>query len=503
MTRDVTPSLKARSWSRPTSGARRPGSPTRSSSATGEPATSSSSGSARGGALWARRIASEIARVDGVAAPVGRARHHAVPRRPGVSRGRARSSAPTSRTSTARSSSSSTTSSSPDGRSAPPSTRSPTSDGRGSIQLAVLVDRGHRELPMRADYVGKNLPTSAKESVKVLFEETDGTDGVEIHESLSDRQRRACCRSPTSAGTRSTQILHQAESFEAIGEREIKKVPTLRGRTVVNLFYENSTRTRVSFEIAAKRLSADVVNVAAAGVERREGREPAGHGAHAARARRGRDRPAPPGRRRAGAARAAHRSGGDQRRRRLARAPDAGAARHVHGAAPLRDASRACASAIVGDIAHSRVARSGALGFKRMGADVVLVAPPTLIPLGVTAFGCEVSLRPRRRARATLDVVYLLRLQLERHARRRVPAERRTSSGAATALTRERLARMQPGAVVMHAGPMNRGVEIDWEAAEAENALIEAAGVGRRRRADVAALHAARLRARRREEVAS
>jgi aspartate carbamoyltransferase catalytic subunit len=127
---------------------------------------------------------------------------------------------------------------------------------------------------------------------------------------------------------------------------------------------------------------------------------------------------------------------------------------------------------IVGDIAHSRVARSGALGFKRMGADVVLVAPPTLVPLGVNAFGCEVSY-DLDAVIGDLDVVYLLRLQLERHRDAEfLPNEHEFWSG--YALTRERLARMKSGSVVMHAGPMNRGIEIDWDAAEAENALIEA-----------------------------
>jgi aspartate carbamoyltransferase catalytic subunit len=269
-------------------------------------------------------------------------------------------------------------------------------------------------------------------------------------------------------------ILHQAESFEAIGEREIKKVPTLRGRTVVNLFYENSTRTRVSFEIAAKRLSADVVNVAAASSSVAKG-ESLRDTAHTLRAL-GADaivlrHPA---------------SGAPAQLARFTEAAviNAGDGSHEHPTQALLDMytiRRRFAKdgkgidglrvAIVGDIAHSRVARSGALGLRRMGADVVLVAPPTLIPLGVAAFGCEVS-SDLDAVLESVDVIYLLRLQLERHADGEfLPSTREFWSG--YGLTRERLARLKAGAVVMHAGPMNRGVEIDWEAAEAENALIE------------------------------
>jgi aspartate carbamoyltransferase catalytic subunit len=265
-------------------------------------------------------------------------------------------------------------------------------------------------------------------------------------------------------------ILHQAESFEAIGEREIKKVPTLRGRTVVNLFYENSTRTRVSFEIAAKRLSADVVNVAAQASSVAKG-ESLRDTAHTLRA--------------LGADAIVLRHPASGAPAQLARFTEAvvinaGDGSHEHPTQALLDmytVQRRFGSieglriGIVGDIAHSRVARSGALGFRRMGADVVLVAPPTLIPLGVNAFGCEVSY-DLDAVLDGVDVIYLLRLQLERHADGEfLPSTHEFWSG--YGLTRERLARLRPGAVVMHAGPMNRGVEIDWEAAEAENALIE------------------------------
>src|SRR5687767_6282930 len=209
-------------------------------------------------------------------------------------------------------------------------------------------------------------------------------------------------------------ILHTAESFEAIGEREIKKVPTLRGRTVVNLFYENSTRTRVSFELAAKRLSADVINVTAqtSSVQKGESlrdtaRTLLAMGADAIVLR--------------------HPAAGAPAQ--LARYVDAavinaGDGAHEHPTQALLDlytvrkrlgSLDGVRIGFVGDIEHSRVARSGALGFGRMGADVVLVAPPTMLPLGVSALGCRTS-SDLDAELGSLDVVYLLRLQRERYA---------------------------------------------------------------------------------------
>lgn len=263
-------------------------------------------------------------------------------------------------------------------------------------------------------------------------------------------------------------ILDDASSFEAIGEREIKKVPALRGRTVVNLFYEASTRTRVSFELAAKRLSADVVNVSASASSVAKGeslRDTAqtllAMGADAIVLR----HPAP------GAP------------AQLARWVDAavinaGDGPHEHPTQALLDlytARKRLGSldgrkvAFVGDINHSRVARSGAQAFAAMGADVVLVAPPTMLPLGVDAFGCRTSYDLDAELEA-LDIVYLLRLQRERHEEAGLPSEREfvTRYG----LTRERMGRLRPGTLVMHAGPMNRGVELDWEVAEANVEVI-------------------------------
>jgi aspartate carbamoyltransferase catalytic subunit len=265
-------------------------------------------------------------------------------------------------------------------------------------------------------------------------------------------------------------VLATAEGFEAIGEREIKKVPTLRGRTVVNLFYEASTRTRVSFELAAKRLSADVINVSASSSSVEKG-ESLRDTARTLRA--------------LGADAIVLRHPAAGASALLARQTDAcvinaGDGAHEHPTQALLDLFTVqkhfgrldgVKIGIVGDIAHSRVARSGALGFRRMGLDVVLIAPPTLLPLAVDAFGCRWSYDLDAELGA-LDVIYLLRMQRERHREPLLPSEH--EFWMAYGLTRERLARLAAGAVVMHAGPMNRGVEIDWEAAEASNALIEA-----------------------------
>ena len=136
-----------------------------------------------------------------------------------------------------------------------------------AVQLAVLIDRGHRELPVRPDYVGKNLPTSKQEVVRVLLTEVDGEDAVLL--GRADGREPRVNRHLISAGdlTRDDAllILDTADELARISDRPIKKLPTLRGRTVVNLFFEDSTRTRISFEAAAKRLSADVINFSAKG----------------------------------------------------------------------------------------------------------------------------------------------------------------------------------------------------------------------------------------------
>ena len=148
------------------------------------------------------------------------------------------------------------------------------------IQLAVLVDRGHRELPIRADFVGKNVPTRHADDVRVLVTRADGEDAVSCVEEAVMNKHLLSMNDVTAEDV--VRILDTAESFREVGTRVIKKVPALRGRTVVNLFLENSTRTRISFELAAKRLSADVINFSPSGSSVAKGESPEGHRAHAA-----------------------------------------------------------------------------------------------------------------------------------------------------------------------------------------------------------------------------
>jgi nucleotide-binding universal stress UspA family protein len=135
--------------------------------------------------------------------------------------------------------------------------------GRPSkVRLAVLVDRGHRDLPIRADHVGKNLPTSSSERVNVSLSEIDGTD---CRDHLGRSRMKHLLDTASLSREDAIGILDIAEEMTLVSEREVKKLPVLRGRTVVNLFFEDSTRTRLSFEAAAKRLSADVLNFSAKG----------------------------------------------------------------------------------------------------------------------------------------------------------------------------------------------------------------------------------------------
>ena len=144
--------------------------------------------------------------------------------------------------------------------------------GRPSvIQLLVLVDRGHRELPIKADFVGKNVPTARGQEVQVAMTETDEEDAVYLIENGEKEERTMKLQSRHLLGLEGMSkedimlILDTAVSFKEVLERPIKKVPPLQGKTIVNLFFESSTRTRISFELAERRLSADVVNFAASG----------------------------------------------------------------------------------------------------------------------------------------------------------------------------------------------------------------------------------------------
>jgi aspartate carbamoyltransferase catalytic subunit len=259
-------------------------------------------------------------------------------------------------------------------------------------------------------------------------------------------------------------ILDRAESFAEVGRRDIKKVPTLRGRTVVSLFYESSTRTSSSFELAAKRLSADLVTVKAAGssVDKGESLKDtvATLSAYDPAAIVIRHPYAGAAQMVAGWTPAAVINAGD--------------GKHEHPSQALLDVytlRRRLDSLegrkiwIVGDVLHSRVARSNVLAFTRMGAEVTVCGPPTLIPRGIEQLGCRVehSLDGLDEA----DVVYALRMQMERMSESFVPSLREY---AATFQVGSR--RLHPRQLLMHPGPVNRGVEISGEAIDSPQSLI-------------------------------
>ena len=264
-------------------------------------------------------------------------------------------------------------------------------------------------------------------------------------------------------------LLRLTDSFVEVSERSIPKVPALRGRTVVSLFYEDSTRTRLSFETAAKRLSADTMSfsVSASSVNKGESLrdtvetiEAMGVDAVVVR----------------------HKSAGVPWQIASwidASVVNAGDGWHEHPTQALLDCYTIRAEldqpieglhvAIVGDIKHSRVARSNVLALNALGARVTLVAPRTLLPPSVEGWGVDVTsdlddVLPK------CDVVYLLRMQLERQTEALVPTLREYS--ARFGLDRTRVARLPEHALVMHPGPMNRGVEIAADVADLPRAVI-------------------------------
>lgn len=263
-------------------------------------------------------------------------------------------------------------------------------------------------------------------------------------------------------------LLENAVAFKDVVTRTIKKVPTLRGKTVVNLFFENSTRTRTSFELAARRLSADVINfdVATSSVAKGEALRDTVETIEAL----GADYIVM----RHGSAGAPHFLG----RYVSASVINAGDGQHEHPTQALLDAFtikerlgklKGLRVAIVGDILHSRVARSNIHLLRKMGTEIALVGPPTLIPETFRQFGCEVHHSLREGLRGA-DVVYLLRIQLERQRRNLFPSmdEYRTLYG----LNRDRLSYARPEALVMHPGPVNVGVEVSREVMELPQSVI-------------------------------
>jgi aspartate carbamoyltransferase catalytic subunit len=262
-------------------------------------------------------------------------------------------------------------------------------------------------------------------------------------------------------------LLATARTLERSLEREMKKLPTLRGRTIVNVFYESSTRTSSSFELAAKRLSADVMTIRASGSSVDKGESL-------------KDTALTLGAYDPDVIVIRHPQIGAPGL--VARVTDAhivnaGDGKHQHPTQALLDLYTIRREvgrldnlhvAIVGDVLHSRVARSNIQALTLTGAHVTVVGPPSLIPRGIEAMGCEVSYDIRSIQSA--DVVYVLRMQQERMeaGENFVPSLREYS--ARWGVTPERL---RPGQKVMHPGPMNRGVEIDPRVADAADALIE------------------------------
>ena len=274
------------------------------------------------------------------------------------------------------------------------------------------------------------------------------------------------------------EILDIAAEMSSVNDREIKKLPTLRGKTVVNLFFEDSTRTRISFEVAAKRLSADVINFAAKGSSVSKGeslkdtaltleamgadvvvlRHPSSGAAHSLANR--------------GWISAAVINAGDGTHEHPTQALlDAFTLRErVHGDS-VGKSLEGLRVAIVGDIAHSRVARSNLILLKTLGAKVFLVGPATLLPTALTgqADGHSFSL-DEAIEEFELDAVMMLRVQLERMSASFFPSEREYAR--IWGLNGDRLARLKSDALILHPGPMNRGLEIDARSADAPNSLV-------------------------------
>lgn len=281
------------------------------------------------------------------------------------------------------------------------------------------------------------------------------------------------------------QILDTAEEMASVTEREVKKLPALRGRTVVNLFFEDSTRTRISFEAAAKRLSADVINFAAKGSSVSKG-ESLKDTAQTLEAM--------------SADAVVIRHGASGAPQRLADSGwidaaviNAGDGTHEHPTQALLDAftmRRHWAKifgvssvgsdvagmrvAIVGDVLHSRVARSNVWLLHTLGAQVTLVAPPTLLPIGVQTWPCAVSFDLDQTLDAGVDAVMMLRVQGERMHAAFFPSEREYSRR--WGFDDARLARLDAlgldETIIMHPGPMNRGLEISSAAADSSRSTV-------------------------------
>ncbi len=273
-------------------------------------------------------------------------------------------------------------------------------------------------------------------------------------------------------------ILDIAEDMADTQSREVKKLPTLRGKTVVNLFFEDSTRTRISFEAAAKRLSADVINFAAKGssVSKGESLQDTAQtlqamGADAVVIRHGASG-APLTLATSGWITAGVVNAGDGTHEHPTQALlDAFTMRkRRHGAASRGKDLDGLRVSIVGDILHSRVARSNVWLLQTLGADVTLVAPPTLMPQDVSGWPVRVLYDLDEAIAAGSDALMMLRIQLERMGAAFFPTEREYARR--WGLTTERLASLPADTMVMHPGPMNRGLEISSDAADSPRSTV-------------------------------
>ncbi len=263
-------------------------------------------------------------------------------------------------------------------------------------------------------------------------------------------------------------IIETARSFKRVNERDIKKVPTLRGKTVINLFYEPSTRTRTSFEIAAKRMSADAINISVSqsSVKKGETLKDTALNLEAMRP---------------DCIVLRHASSGAPAM--LAELLDcsvinAGDGMHEHPSQALLDMMTVLERfdsleglniTIVGDVSHSRVARSNIYGFNKLGANVTLCGPPTMIPHGIEEMGATVEYDLDRAIRGA-DVIMMLRIQLERDRVPLFPTAREYADR--YGLNLKRLKGAKEGLLILHPGPINRGVEISPEVADGPYSLL-------------------------------
>ena len=265
-----------------------------------------------------------------------------------------------------------------------------------------------------------------------------------------------------------TTILDTADSFKEISTRPIKKVPTLRGKTIINLFFEPSTRTRTSFEIAGKRLSADVINISGSSSSTVKGENLIDTALNLE---------------------AMHPdimvvrhtlSGAPEMISQYVKCPiiNAGDGYHEHPTQALLDlhtireakgSLRGLNIMIVGDIAHSRVVRSNIYAMKTMGMNVKLIGPPTMIPLGIEKMGVSIGY-DLEGAIHDADVIMMLRLQKERQSRYLLSSIREYSN--LYCLTSKFLEKAKEDVLIFHPGPVNRGIEISLDVMESERSLI-------------------------------